>query len=846
MDGWTLVYEGFETAEVGKRETLTALGNGRLVSRGALCFASADGTHYPGTYLAGLYNRRTSRVGDREVENEDLVNLPNWVALTFRIEDGDWLAPAKLHWLEHRQTLDLERGVQSFRLRVADDEGRVTRLEERRLVSVANPRLAALHLTLTPENWSGRMTVRSTIDGGVVNAGVERYSDLERRHLETLDAGGRGEVMWLRSRTLQSRVEIALAARLRVQATTDEPVRRRSERRAAAMVEEVELVAEAGRSIEVEKVAAYVTSRDRAIAEPVAAAISDVVGAAGFRDLLAAHETVWRHRWQAFDVRIESCDDPVPQLQLRLHVFHLQQTLSPHTTELDAGVPPRGWHGEAYRGHVMWDELFILPSLNLRMPQLTRAMLGYRWRRLPAARAAARAAGLEGAMFPWQSGSDGREESQRWHLNPLSGRWVPDNSWRQRHIGAAIAFNAWKYYEATDDRTFLAELGAELILEIARFWSSLARQREDGRFGLEGVMGPDEFHTAYPDADPSTEGGLANNAYTNVMAAWVLARALDVLDVLPEQRSRALQETLGIDEAERERWDAVSRGLVVPMRDDGVIAQFEGFFDLEPFPFDDYRERYPNLRRLDRILEKEGEHPNRYQVAKQADVLMLFYLFSREELQAILERLGYGLDPAAIFTNIRFYLGRTVHGSTLSWLTHAWVLARADRERSWELARTALASDFSDLQGGTTAEGIHLGAMAGTVDLVERCYTGLEIGPEVLRFNPHLPEEVASLATRLHYRRHFLDVEVTHEQLTIASRPTAAAPITIAYRGTSRALGPGQRCAFKLLPEQKPDRPLRVREQAKLCAEAEARREGEPATPSEVSRASSEAAAAPG
>jgi alpha,alpha-trehalase len=129
-------------------------------------------------------------------------------------------------------------------------------------------------------------------------------------------------------------------------------------------------------------------------------------------------------------------------------------------------------------------------------------------------------------MFPWQSGSNGREETQRIRLNPVSGRWIADNSHRQRHIGAAIAYNVWQYYQVTDDRDFLYFYGAELLLEIARFWASIASyDARDDRYDIRGVMGPDEFHTAYPERDPPGEGGLDNNAYTNVMVSWLLARA---------------------------------------------------------------------------------------------------------------------------------------------------------------------------------------------------------------------------------------------------------------------------------------------------------------------------------
>ena len=117
---------------------------------------------------------------------------------------------------------------------------------------------------------------------------------------------------------------------------------------------------------------------------------------------------------------------------IRLHLFHLMQTFLENSVDLDVGVPPRGLHGEAYRGHILWDELFVFPILNLRFPELTRTLLRYRYRRLPAARWAARRAGCAGAMYPWQAGSDGREENQQIHLNPrlrpLGSRHQPTGS----------------------------------------------------------------------------------------------------------------------------------------------------------------------------------------------------------------------------------------------------------------------------------------------------------------------------------------------------------------------------------------------------------------------------------
>src|SRR5438876_748649 len=182
---------------------------------------------------------------------------------------------------------------------------------------------------------------------------------------------------------------------------------------------------------------------------------------------MARHADAWEELWRVCDVRVRG-DEEVQRL-LRLHISHILQVCSRHTSDLDAGVPARGLNGEAYRGHVFWDELYVYPFLNFRLPEITRELLTYRARRLGEARAAAAAAGYEGAMFPWQSGSDGQEETQIVHLNPLSGRWDPDHSHNQRHVNAAIFYNVWQYYQATEDLHFLREHGAEMMLEIARF-----------------------------------------------------------------------------------------------------------------------------------------------------------------------------------------------------------------------------------------------------------------------------------------------------------------------------------------------------------------------------------------
>ena len=350
------------------------------------------------------------------------------------------------------------------------------------------------------------------------------------------------------ARTTQSDLCIAEAVRTTVcRGGIVDDVPRRLQREPALIAHRLELELLAGQPVAVEKIARSSRRATSRISEPAVAAAESLADAPPFERLLQTHELAWHQLWRRFRLDSSATADGPATVEtlrtLRLWVFHLLQSVSPHNIDLDAGIPARGLHGEAYRGHVFWDELFVFPVLTLRLPGLARALLRYRTRRLEAARRAARQAGHTGAMYPWQSGSDGREESQRVHLNPLSGRWLPDTSHLQRHVGLAVAYNIWQYYQATGDLEFLADHGAETMLEIARFFAGLADyDAARDRFRIRGVMGPDEYSTRYPGA---AEPGIDDNAYTNVMTVWLLLRAQDVLDVLPATRRAELVEQPG-------------------------------------------------------------------------------------------------------------------------------------------------------------------------------------------------------------------------------------------------------------------------------------------------------------
>ena len=258
MNPWVLSYEGFDPAHEGLREALCALGNGYFVTRGAAAESGADDVHYPGTYLAGGYNRLTTEIAGRKIENEDLVNMPNWLVLEFRIGDGKWFRPRDAEMLAYTQELDLRRGVLARTMRFRDEQGRETSVQNRRLVSMAEPHMAGMETTFTAENWSGRIEFRSALDGTVVNAGVKRYQSLANKHLEPVETERVGvDAIYLKVRTSQSRLEIAQAARTRIFRDGAElEIERATEEDAGRIAQTFAVELEKGRAVTIEKVMA--------------------------------------------------------------------------------------------------------------------------------------------------------------------------------------------------------------------------------------------------------------------------------------------------------------------------------------------------------------------------------------------------------------------------------------------------------------------------------------------------------------------------------------------------------------------------------------------------------------
>lgn len=733
---WEMKYEGYHPGkDEYSVESLLTVGNGYFGLRGTLPEMKISDGHYPATYLAGLYNQAKSKVGDAEIFNEDFVNAPNGQYLSVRV-DGELVDITSQNVLSLTRTLNMRNGLFQSDMEIELQNKKQLRIQTSKIANMENTREYAIKYCVTPINFSGEIEIVSEIDGSVYNYNVERYRSLEQHHLDIVAVEASQKKAMLVARTKQSKFTIIQKSELMGDVVESAAIE--NDIKSDRVIQTLKINAQENQMATIEKYVHIECLTNQQLDE-AKEHIQMEVEAKSFADMLEMTTNAWKELWKKTDIIVEG--DPMSQKLLHLHTYHLLVSGSPNgNKDLDASITARGLHGEAYRGHIFWDEIFILPFYIMHFPETAKQILMYRYDRLGAAKEAAKEAGYQGAMFPWQSGLEGTEQSQEIHLNPMTGNWDKDFSRLQRHVSLAVAYNIWLYWNNTHDQKYMEEYGAEMLLEIARFWQSAAEYDETtGKYSIDKVMGPDEFHETYPGTE---EGGLKNNAYTNMMVVWLFEFIDQLKAMIPEDTLNALMEKTGTDNDDLEAMDDIKTKLALDINEDGIIGQYEGYFQLKEVDWDYYREKYGNIYRMDRILRAEGLSADDYKVAKQADTLMIFYNFSKEKVDNILADLDYQLPKDYLTKNLTYYLDRTSHGSTLSRVVHSQLAAMVGNDdMAWQLYQEALYSDYRDIQGGTTAEGIHAGVMAATIYITLTTFAGIDVRETKLHVNPHLPKQ---------------------------------------------------------------------------------------------------------
>lgn len=760
---WHLDYYGLshKKRQYGQ-ESMQTVGNGYLGLRGTYLEAKASTDYYPATYIAGVFNQLATPINERDVINEDLVNLPNAQYMTFNVNDDKYFVINEQNVQESLRSLDMHNGILTITLLVKLDDGKELKITEQKLADLKNYHDFYLKYSIQPLNFSGNIKILTQIDGSIENSNVERYRNLAKKHLSVDKIENIDKSTYLFAHTNQSKVNLAVKTTLNCQNIINPFYQ--IENSAEIAQQTISFAAKEREIYSIEKAVSFFTSLETST--DLDMIIHDHTTFNNFDEVYEKNSRTWKQFWKKENVSVTG--DVTAQKLLRLNSYSMSTAAQTNANQdLDTSVGSRGLTGEGYRGHIFWDELFDINFYVLHSPKLVKSLLMYRYNRLKAAIDYAFADGHNGAMYPWQSGMYGDEQSQLVHLNPITNTWDPDNSRKQRHVSLAVAYNVINYYNVSEDEEFMKQYGLEMLLRIAEFWIDMAKlDDKTGKYTISNIMGPDEFHEGYPGHE---DDGLKNNAYTNIMVSWLFKKLLNFVqnesnDTIDDNFQRA-----NFSADDLQKLDDISNNLKLDFQGD-ILGQFEGYFDLKKLDFEKYRKQYGNISRMDRILKAHDDTPDNYQVAKQADTLMALFNMREDDFLNIMNDLGYPIASPEKFIedNIKYYIARTTHGSTLSRIVYSMLLLKVgDSNQAWKLFYEALTSDYYDIQGGTTAEGIHLGVMGATLNVVTSFFAGVDYRGNILEINPHIPEQWKAISFRMTFKKINFKFKVVSGAVTI-------------------------------------------------------------------------------
>ncbi|MEA5551313.1 beta-phosphoglucomutase [Anabaena cylindrica UHCC 0172] len=731
---WILNETQFDSEQLHARETIFTIGNGYLGTRGT--FEESHPLALSATFIHGIYDAVP-------VVYTELANCPDWLPLVVMI-DGDRFRLDQGKILEYNRKLDLRQGLLSRSLRWRSPSGKTINITFERFASLADHHVLGQRCQLEAVDFHGLIEIQGSINGYSENKGFN--------HWEGLDQGKIDKGFWLHSRTRTSRIDIGMAARIKIlgiEAALEVNTAPGYPSISATFLIEPQQI------VTIEKIVTVFTSRD--VEQPVAAAQEKIADLGDYITLRNANEQAWVDVWDKSDIVIEG--DNKAAFAVRYNLFQLL-IAAPRDDE-KVSIPAKTLSGFGYHGHIFWDtEIFILPFFTFTQPLLARNLLSYRYYSLDGARRKAAHYGYQGAMYAWESAVTGDEVTPRWAL--LSDFYAEDiRIWcrdREIHISAVIAYAVWYYWRVTGDDEWMKDYGAEIILDTAIFWESRVEFNPQAeRYEIRGVIGADEYHEL-----------VHNNTFTNRLVQWHLEKACMIYDWLQRsfpERSAELAEKLQLTAKIRTNWqDIIKKIWILYNPETELIEQCEGFFQLEDINLADYE---PRQKSMQAILGIEGA--NKRQVLKQPDVLMLLYLMR--------ESADFPYSEKILQVNWDYYAPRTdiSYGSSLGPAIHA-ILA-ADLGKTQEAYKCFMQAAMVDLEDrrGNTNEGIHGASAGGIWQAVVFGFGGIQFANNQPVAHPHLPPSWTRLKFKLYCRGKWYEFDL-HQELGTEEGQSIPAP----------------------------------------------------------------------
>lgn len=743
---WEIVEDSFDAESNLQDETIFALGNGYIGIRGNFeeGYNGPSGTSVEGTYLNGFYETEPIFYGEDghgyARYSQTMLNVTNSKIIKLEL-DGEPFDLFQGHILSYKRTLDMKNGILIRNVLWQSASGKQIQLNVRRIVSLVNKHLAAISYEVVPLNFDGTITIRSVLDGQVrnqVTTGDPRTgSALSGQVLLTEGKVQDGTFAALLQRTINTRFALVCAMENRLETSAEYEFETIATEQQVTV--QYKISARQGETVRLNKYIAYFTSKhtsesdvpEHKIETNLTERVKQTVVEAkrrGFEELIADQQMFLRNYWQRSDVEIRG--DLALQQSIRFNAFHLLQAVG---RDGKTNIGAKGLTGEGYEGHYFWDtETYVFPFFLYTHPEIGKKLLEYRYSILDKARVRAREMSQKGALYPWRT--IGGEETSAYYPAGTA----------QYHINADIIHALRKYMTATNDMVFFLTAGAEMLFETARLWADLGDYipRKGNRFCINNVTGPDEY-TAI----------VNNNLYTNLMAkdhleyAWIMAREL--------QRNhsveyRALAERIKLQEKEIEEWKRAADMMYIPYDEKlGIHPQDDSFLEKAVWDFANTPpENYPLLLHY---------HPlviYRYQVLKQADVVLALFLQGNRFTQAEKKR------------NFDYYEPITTHDSSLSPCSYSIIAAELGYlQRAYDYFMRTARMDLDDYNGNVK-DGVHTAAMAGAWLSIVNGFAGFREYDGQLHFNPVVPEPLDGYRFTITFQSRLLEIDVTKENAT--------------------------------------------------------------------------------
>lgn len=752
---WQVEEEELLLEHYHHNETIFSLGNGYLGTRGTLeeRYQGPEGISSPGVYINGIYDSEDFIYGEevpREPETtQSMVCVADWTPVAIQFE-GETLNSLQSHLESHSRVLDMARGYTRRRFFWRTEGGALLEIEFCRIVSLMHTRIAALTCRIKVLEGTGSIQVISSLEGRIKN--IHTFRDKER--MQTVKQGQEGEGFYLLQATRNSPFLVSCAVDHSLQVPQGKSVERNTVTEHGYLARTYSLQLEEGEALTLEKFACYCTNRELAREHMVNRTWEEARErkGQGWQHLLWEQETFLREFWSQADVIVKG-DDRIQQ-GLRFNALHLLMSTG---RDGITSIGAKGLTGEFYEGHYFWDvEIYILPFFLHVRPDIARKLLEYRYRILNEARANARRFRSSGALYSWRT-INGHE---------ASGYFMGSSV--QCHINADIVYALKQYVEVTGDKEFLHDYGAEIVFETARFWRDRGNyiQRKGNQFCMNVVCGPDEY-----------KPGVNNNCYTNYMARFNLQYGVEVAGAMAQEAPdtlKELQKKLHLTRGEIESWQEAAEAMYLPYdKELGFHPQDDTFLDLAPMDVDDLpAEDIPLVRNW---------HPLviwRYQLIKQADVLLLMFLlgdlFRAEEKKK----------------NYEYYEPKTTHDSSLSPAIHGIVACEIGAlDQAYSYCTQTVRIDLDDYNNNAY-QGIHAACMGGAWMGMVYGFAGMRCNEEGISFSPILPSQWEGYSFKVMFRNQ--QIEITVDEMSCSYTLLEGTELRIAHGEESVLLKKGQ------------------------------------------------------